>query len=584
MIKVVKTVVDQHRRLLGLVLEGRDRQFGGISNERVQKPVALDTLKKINFNNRQVSITPQGIQELGKFRLNQLPMVAVVDNNYINVDNRIRISHKFEKDNQIIGFTVNFADGSQDNFTYPNVIQLSTWFRPDNFIVGTSSTGRKYVYGKPGMLKIEQLPTTDLSNGKDNKSKPKAAKTSAQHVRKTGMFNNVVDIIDIYEELRKCDGLLIHLPNEKYTPASGGTTEAGDGFMPLGVGDYAYPTLSFSRNKLNANANFRKPGTVMVDFGGGAVTPVQSFTYNTKSIFLDAENYIKRFGVAIPQSYENDFSNALGSSLSIKKINNTQMIQAIMSLTGKSNYVFYEVDTGKIDLISTRKYDSYRLSAQEIKQLLEENFNPWVISKYLSPTYGLGAEIKKTTNIDYNKISGKDPLVLYSAMGEAFRDKISAAGIDIYSGAYVKRQNIIPKVPKGAPNKEPVTIEYRIVGRDPNSWSYKKIEEAINKGGGLPKEVLDTCTKIKNIKDTKEQVIQLNKVYKKCDKRVYHMHKLLWLHKCVTYLEGGKSTVHSHEPGLWTPYPRSRSKKFKVYNCVEPGYEDLVISIANVDI
>ena len=317
--RVVKTIVNDRRELIGFVVEGRDLDLGGFTTATVQKPIPLHVLRENGFSNRQIDVMARGIKEKGKFRLNELPMMVLVDNKLVPVDNSMTLTHRFIQNNEVVGFTIGFGDGSKANYTYQNTMRLSFWFKPTNFIVSRSANKKHYIYGKPGVLKLEELPTTDLSKRvskgnsggqkrQEQNTKKKRIKPAAQPVQKTGKFVNVVDIIDIYDTLRKCDGLVIHLPDEEYEAASGSGYTAADEFVPLGVGEYAPPVLIFNKTKLNANASFRKPGTVNVDFNG-VKTPVQTFTYNTKSIFLGGENYIKRFGVAIPEELAEEFMN-----------------------------------------------------------------------------------------------------------------------------------------------------------------------------------------------------------------------------------------------------------------------------------
>ena len=586
MIKLIKTIVNEKRKLIGFVVEGKDKELDGFSNEKVQRALPLKVLSDKRFTNNQITFTGKGFQEKSNFKVNELPMTVMVNNNLADVSNKIAITQRFIQNNEPVGFAVQFGDGTVDKFTYPNVIQLSYWFKPENFVVRTSLNKKKFIAGKPGAVKLEDMPTTII--GEKPVQPPKRTKSGAQEesiVEPTGMFNNAIDLMDLYNSLNECDGLVIKLPDEEYKSGGKNDKAASNEFHALGVGEYAYPNLSFNETKINANTSFRKPGMVQVEFGPGVTMPVQSFTYNTKSIFLSGENHIKRFGVAMPKANEASFIEAFGKSLSIKPITNTQLIQAITSLTGKIDYVFYEVDTNKIDLISKSKLDGYILSTKEVKTTVENLFIPKLIAKFLSPKTGLIGELKKLVPIDHQAVEGKQPIGLYAGMNQDFRDKVLAAGIDIYSGAFTKTVKAEAKA-AGAGKAEDdtsVNIEYAIEGYDLKKWTYKLIGQSGVLGVDLPKEVIDLIQAMEKIVNPEIKMKTAYELHAKAEAKVEALKKVMWLHKCAMYLKGNKTKIHMHDSKSWVLNTKKRTKA-KVYNCTEPGCESLMVAVLNTDV
>ena len=52
--KLINTVVDLKMRLVGFIAEGKEREFGGFTNEIITKPVVLKALSDSNFKNNHL--------------------------------------------------------------------------------------------------------------------------------------------------------------------------------------------------------------------------------------------------------------------------------------------------------------------------------------------------------------------------------------------------------------------------------------------------------------------------------------------------------------------------------------------------
>ncbi len=589
MIKLIKTIVDSHRRMIGFVVEGKGTEFKEVSNEKVQRPMLLDALTGMNFVNNQIAITPKGVQERGNFKVNELPMTVYVNGQFIDVDNKIALSKRYLQNNEPIGFEVVFSDGTKDNFTYPNVIKLSFWFKPDNFVVRTSANHKKFISGKPGAIKLEDLPTQVIGEKKENK--PKRVKSAAQEeskVEATGMFNNALDIFDLYGAIHQCDGLIIKLPGEAYQNTGKAQVETANEFKALGVGEYAFPKLSFNETKLNANTMFKKPGMVSVEFGAGATMPIQSYVSKAKSIFFNAENHIEKIGVALPKSAEASFIKAFGKTMSVQPIKHDQLIQSITSLSGKSDLVFYEVNTNKIGLLSDEKIAQYTLPTEKLMSLVDELFINKSIVKYLAPGTGLIGELKKTVKIPHQEVAGKQPIGLYAGMNADFRQKITEAGIDIYTGAFIKttrpeKSDVAEAEAEKKKEDTSVVIEYCIKGKEHKVWTYKKIAEAGKAGVGLPQEIISMVKYMESIADPVKKMQEAYRLHKEYEAKRDEIIEIIWKHKCAMYLASHKLGIHQHDKAAWK-IDTGRKTKATVYNCVKPGCEGLMIAVLNTEI
>lgn len=588
MIKLVKTIVNDKRNLIGFVLEGKDKEFDGFSDDKVLKPIPLKVLAEKNFKNKQIEITRNGFIEQGNFRVNDLPMMALIDNKFIDVPSNVELVKKFVQNNTIIGFTVKFGDGSLENFRYNHVIKLSSWFKPVNFMTRTSGTNKTYISGKPGVMKLDDLPTKVLGE----ESKAKRMKSNAQKqsdIEDKVQFSNGVDIIDLYDAVDSFDGLILKLPNEGYKVANKRERVVAEEFSNLGIGEYSYPKLMLNETKLNVNAAFKKPGIVQIEFAPGTVMPIQSYVHCTKSIFLNAESYIKNFGVAIPRACEGKFIELFGKSMSLKLITDDSLVKPITALSCKNDLVFYSINSTKLDLISKDKLDKYILDTKQLRDKVDEMFIPKAIVKYLSPKSGLINEVKKKYGVDVKKASGRSVMPLYSAMNQEFLEKIKEAGIDIYDGSYnrtIKADESDIKEREHIKEKEDgvVSIDYCIDGKELKKWTYKKIAEEGAKGSKeLPAEVVKVVQYISGIKDPVKQVEEAMKIHNEYEKKVEAIKKELWLHKCSMFIKGDNSKIHQDDKDKWVE-DTGRRTKATIYNCVAPGCEDLRLAVLNASI
>ena len=241
-IEVSKTIVNGQRGLIGFVLKGRERDLGGFSESQVERPMPLSELIKMRFSNTQITIVNNRVIERGKFRINTLPMVVYneVTNNYVSIPNDVTMIERFVQDNENIGFRLRFADGSEENLRYENVITLCKWFKPSNFCIRTSTKGKAYIAGKNG-VGLETIKETII--GKKPEVTPKKKKSAAKEKRVaiSGDFERGFDILDIYDFIRECNGSIIKLPSEDYVATTEGGAKEVEGFTDLGIGEVSSP-------------------------------------------------------------------------------------------------------------------------------------------------------------------------------------------------------------------------------------------------------------------------------------------------------------------------------------------------------
>ena len=188
MIKITKTIVDSNRRLIGFMMKGKEKEFGGFSKDIIERGVPTDSLLNQKFSNNQIAVVNRKIVERNNFKINSLPMTIYTGDGYVDIDNSVNLIKRYVQNNKNIGFRVRFSDGSEDNFQYENVLMLCHWFRPGNFAIRTSSKGLQYICGKSGVA-LEDIPATVI--GDEPEKKAKRLKSAAKE--KTPEFNGAIE-------------------------------------------------------------------------------------------------------------------------------------------------------------------------------------------------------------------------------------------------------------------------------------------------------------------------------------------------------------------------------------------------------
>jgi len=564
MLKITKTILDSNRNLIGFMVEGKEKELGGFSNQKVERGVPMQQLIKMNFSNNQIYFKNNSIVEKGSFKIAQLPAVVYTNNGYIDIDNTVNIIKRFVMNNENIGFRVSFFDGSEDNFKYENLIRLCRWFKPGNFAIRTSSKGRQYICGKNGMS-LDNIPADiigeDVSKAKRMKSAAKNMSSSVESLQ-AGF-----DILDIYDFIADCGGCVIKLPNEKYIA----TTEEGEtkteGFTSLGIGEVASAYPMFNSTKINVNAGFKQVGVVDVNTNGANIK-VTSYVFRTKCIFYNGDNYMKVFGIAVPTENEQKLLTTIGRSLALEKITDTSITQPLGQVIDCKSLVFYKVDTSKIDLISSNKRTSSILKVDELTDLCKKMFEIKLIEKALGPKGGIMKELKDSVNkADIANANGRKVAGAFAMYSEDGLKALQEAGIDIYTGAYTIAGSPVKKSGSGDGDSSAVEIEYILDGFNASKLTGSKILDLVknNDTASIGNNVAQVVNSILSISDPTEMYIAASKQYNKATEAEAKLNKKFWMHNASMYINGGKAKIHTHDAKDWELDAGSRVKTASVY-------------------
>lgn len=564
--KVVGTVINEAMELIGLIIKAKEKDIsGGFSDNEIEVPKSIQDLQMFNggagFRNYQITVTKNGFNEIGTFKLNSLPMVLFNKNtnSYLEVRNGIELTAKVIQGKETVGFRVRFADGREAAYTYPNVVQLATWFRPMNFSVRTrfsedGKTKKSYVSGNG--IKLSDLPATTSTGGNTDENRTHG-KSVQQAKRKDNSLSSDFDILDVYDIICNYHGQVIKLPGEKYIPASYDRCAEEGKFVPLGIGEVASPKLMFNATKLNVNAGFKKVGYVPVNIHGIS-SNITTFTYATKSIFIAGENYIKTFGIAVPAENEVNLVSALGKSLALEKITDNAVIQPLSSVIDANNLVFYKVTSNNLELISSGKIKDSMMNAQQLYDIHSTLFKYKLMSKALG-IYGELGEIKKEygDNIVAQAFNTK-PSGNMALYGPDVQMELQKLGFNIYTGAYTERLEKTPK--KNDPSSKSVEIAYSINAIDPSKFTGKQIKQIVmNIFAGkassdscpLSSELTQQLLSVYQTEDPAARAKAAKTLADQYEAKINEINKRIWMHNAAQFIVGKKAYVHVIDSKDW---------------------------------
>lgn len=569
MIKLKTLIVDANYKLIGFIGEGTDKEFGGMTKDKVVRPISLKHIFDVDFSNRQIVAKRGTIIEKEGFKLNDLSMTMLLNNSYIPVVNTITLTKRYVQDNENIGFEVIIGDdeNKKAKFTYENVIKMCDLFKPTNFIIRSGKDNKRFIAGKAGfpLTDLEVEVIGEASTAKRTKS------TTKQSEAVTGGFVTEIDILDLYDFIRSVNGFIINLPGTEYK-ATTESASATEDFIPFNIGEVGSPWIDFNETKFNASCNFKKPGAVAVNFGTKR-TNVISFLYRRKNIFFNGDNYIQKLGVVINPSAEAALLEKFGRSMSFTPITDPGITSPIGMLTAQPGAKIYEVDTSKIGMIAKGKLDSCILSTADIYNKTYNIIQNKAVTKYLN---GLIKELAEVGGVPTGK-KIRDIAPQFAAMSNEELLKLEEIGIDIYSGAFLKKDD---SHKTSGSDDEQVEVSYTIEGMSYDKLTYKQMVEC---GDKVPEFLVAVVKKFAGIEDLYERGEKAREMVDKLAKSTEVLKREIWMHKCAMYIKSNKSSVHAHDKRNWEVNPKKRTKA-KCYNCKTKGYENLQLLVNNIDI
>lgn len=566
-----KLVIDTRGSLIGFIVEAPASFFGNIGDSIIEYPKTLADLLAMRFCNKQIDMSNQRINELGRFRLNSLPCAVYTEGKLVDIDSNITLVSRYTSGSKVIGYGVRidgFPGKPEIAQRTEMIAQMAKWLRPTNFMIKRNyNTNKMYLNGKG--CSLSDLPEIPIGNKKVKKGSDKAVKArgQGQPLQKSVEPNieNVFDILDIYNIVAGLKGQVVHFPNEKYEPVSDSGTKVAEGFQSSYIGELASPYLEFNSQKLKVNAQFKKLGYVMVNLNNRGEAPINTYTHRTKSIFVAGEAYIKRFGIVVSKENADELINRLGQSLAVKPYELGSLASAVSRFGSVPNPVCFSVDASNLSLISKEKAKNSLLTSEKIASLCKKRYELKLIRKYCN---AMQNEIKKELggNVVAENIQHREVYSEFRLYSDEILDSLKELGFDIYSGAYLKMVESSGSSSKDKTNGTEICIAYLMKEYDDSKKTAAILKKAVkNKDTSVASEnILNILSAGEAISSPYDRFAWAEKTAKSADKQLSEIERIFWMHNATMFKLGGKKLVHTHDANDWVPM-KTKATTYEAY-------------------
>lgn len=448
MLNVVGVVINESYLIEGLVIEGKPREFGEISDkEKIRKTISRNSLIANRFNNNQVSCLDGKIIRKEGFKFSDCELYGVKDGKIFRIkDNSITLLKRFVQKNETAGFEVKLL-GKVTKLTTPNVIALSNIFKP----VGYTVAARSYTEGrlhpktkelidvevkKPYLTginghKLSDLPTVEIGNVENNKNSAKAVevKKSAKTIQNVDVKYIEPDasrfgLVELILLAGSCNGVIVTNSETTYTRQTEDREDKeNSNFVPLEMVQVAEPVLHFSEKNINVNLKFKKLGFVYVDG-----TPVPTFMWREKCIFSNGKPNLSKFSIAVSAFAAKKLLEIFGSSLAIEVNDKDKKIIGSIRALGLRDDVecLLNIDASKLSIVSNKASGSNMFDDKQLEITLFGMYTSKLSGKVCN-------EIKKQFS---ESDKDRDIFSAYKNYNSEMLDKIKEAGVNITDGSY----------------------------------------------------------------------------------------------------------------------------------------------------
>ena len=594
--KIIGTIVNNNLTLVGLRMKGKASEFGGFNSDEQVHDIQIRELLQKRFKNGQLDCRSGQLREINSFRLKNLPMLYWNQNDGTmrEFDNSITLHRRVLVNGELKGFEATIG-GIKGAFQTKNIIQMSGWFNTTNFVVRFAED-KAFIAGKPGHS-IEKLPAIERGTPRDSskRAKVKTVQESSPKNVHNPVISNEFDIITLYDIIDSLGGKIIYLPTESYKKTKVATHKTASNFINFGAGQIGSPRIDYTEKNLNVNINFTKVGIVNVQLTTGMQT-VYPYTMAKKTVFWNGVNYVNKFAIAIQESDIPTLQERFAGSLALESYENpvvTQPIKAFMGDTGNT-VRFFLVDVSKLDIINKNKINEYRLSNKEIYNLALKLVQD---KSYYAYVNGVSRSAKETIT-SKGHVLPKPKYGPYAGLSEADLLMLQDAGIDVFTGMFVGKEETDEKTDKDAEElrdlldgKKPkvqsdIEVEFQIKGMATN-MSYKdcvnKAEKALVKADPkFAEKLFKLVDTFEAMKDINKMYLEAEKVKESLNKHKADIIKKLWFHKMACLADGDYSQFKVTNINDWET--GKAIKNGVTYQCVDPEAIGLIMKVSGIEL
>ena len=559
---VVGTIVDETCKLVGVILKGKETEFGGASKNEVEKKVPLNALPN-GLKTREIEVDNHQIHLVNGFKFSHLDRTELLKGNQcITLDNNeIKLEEIISDGTNVLGYTVSIFGGKlKKRLRYADVVDKAQYLKPANFIV-REINGKKVVVGKYGVLS-EQLNTINIGGQKQEKpvknvaEKPRNVKNIKPIEEYEKIDGATVDILDIFEFLKETKGLVVKLPDEKYTGTDTGV-DVGE-FKQRYKIEIANPEIKYGEKKVNATLTFKKLGYAESKESG---KPYDTFLHAAKSIFKNGKNEMNKIGALIPDGKDGWLASR---GIKYTEVNNKDYIEEIGRFSEVSGMKLVEIDLNGVGLISDNKIKTSILDEKAIEKNSLEYYTDKLILKYIGGNGELIKGIKKRIgNQRYAELYSGGIYYKYRSLSKEQLADIKAANINIITGEYQKfGYNGKPKI-----DESEVYIEYQVADLDYSKVTGKQMVEMAMSGDStvIPPVMVSVIQMIEKLDNDEDKLKQVKNIKMKAEQSLDAVNRDMWMHRAAMLINGRGKYIHTHDKDEWRRDTKSRAKNYDVY-------------------
>lgn len=579
---ITHSIVNEKMMLVGFVIEGTEKEFGGLTDSKVTRPVQSSRLVGTGFSNSQIDTRSGKIKCRGNFQLKDLGVKMLSGDSFVDISNRIRLKKRLLYNGILKGFEVERGDGAVMNYSYEGVVRLAKLFKTDNFSIRTSTSGKSYIAGVGGS--INELPEIEMGRGKDTSLRRRSGVRSSQ-VEKDSSALADADLISLYELVASVDGMVVRMPDDIYKSRSEYKTRHDDSFKSLGFGEVGLPRLDFGEKKLNASTTFKNLGTINIEVDGN-VSSVYTYTLSTKTIFAGTGNYMQKFLVGVTTNAVKQIERIYGNNLLVRSISDENLIKTLRLITGKG-LMYYEVDTTHLNLMSDKRAEGMaKLPLSEVGKLVRQLA---VLKARVKVLKDIANEAKDLGMLNDTDI--KDVSQLFSGYNESYLKAIMEAGVDVTSGAFTKQVKAIKNAEytdsskREKPAKADIEIELAIKGLDTKKLTLRNLKDVLDNNAkaeskmikiGKLDELAHSLYAERDLGVRAKKALELKAID---EKRAMDIVRQLWLWKIAMVMVGNGSILDKGK--VWDSVA-TRAKNSTMYVCKD--VDGLVMKLTNISL
>lgn len=579
--KLISNIVDKNFAIIGFEIEGTEKEFGGITTNKIIRTVTVIDMMNKSFRNSQVDCRGGKIKEVNNFKTKSLPIKMLNGNNLVAVDNKITLLKRLLVNGKLEGFEIEIC-GKPRRFRTKDIISLSRLFVGENYIVKTKETNgkvTKYLSGKAG-CSLSTLPEVELGNKKETNKKARTrTATNKDDIKTNPELPDEYDIISLFEEVSDLNGLIIEFPDKVYESASVQDVIEAPQFKKLGIGSIGNPYIKPSRDGMNINCTFRIPGNVAVEFNGGKL-PITTFITRTHHVFKDGEVYDGDLGLVVSEDKIESLKNKFAASLGLTEVTDDKVVTPIRSIYDNNTLRAFRVDTRRLSIMSKARAEKSLLDEKQIRDIVNNLIDIDTRYKYFNAKVKQAKDAMAQTGQPLNR----PKYGMFAGMNDAMIDACVAAGIDVFTGGFIETVenpkalqkeafDVQSKINGEYKKVEPYSVKFVLKGFA-SIPSAKDIENKTSKASKfISKELSDQI-------DAVSQIASVDKIYDVCEEQRKKVeaakNKLtekLFYHN-IACLVLGDYKGYKMDKSHW-----EYTGKTGVYKCSLPGLEDLQMTI-----